>query len=265
MFRPAVSCLGMMLLVLAGGLSGEGTERDVITITTVYDNNAFIEGLTPSWGFSCMVQGLEKTILFDTGADGDVLLANMEQLGLDPQLVQVVVLSHLHGDHTGGLTDFLGLNRQVEVYLLDSSSSSLKRKVTDAGAQLVLVREPEQICQGAFLTGQMGKVIPEQALVLKTGQGLAIITGCAHPGITAVIERSREIGEGSAYLVMGGFHLYGAFRQQVGEILDKFHDLGVVKVSPCHCTGPEAIEMFREAYGEDYIQNGVGQVITLER
>ena len=177
----------------------------------------------------------------------------------------MVVLSHLHGDHTGGLADFLGLNRQVEVYLLDSSPRSLKRKVTDAGAQLVVIRESEQICQGAFLTGQMGNVIPEQALVLKTGQGLAIITGCAHPGITGVIERGCEIGEGSAYLVMGGFHLCGAFRQRVGEILDKFQDLGVVKVSPCHCTGPEAIKMFREAYGEDYIQNGVGQVITLER
>jgi 7,8-dihydropterin-6-yl-methyl-4-(beta-D-ribofuranosyl)aminobenzene 5'-phosphate synthase len=111
----------------------------------------------------------------------------------------------------------------------------------------------------------MGVAIPEQALILQTAEGLVVITGCAHPGILQMIEKSREIGKGPVHLVMGGFHLFGASRQQVREILSQFRDLGVVKVSPCHCAGTEVIEMFQESYGQDYIQCGVGQVIHLKR
>lgn len=265
MLLRAVLCWCMTLLALTGNLTGEVASVDSITITTVYDNNPYVEGLTSSWGFSCLVQGLEKTILFDTGGDGEILLANMKKLALDPQIVQVVVLSHLHGDHTGGLADFLQVNPQVTVYMLDSFAKHLSREVTEGGAQLVAVEDPVEICQGAFLTGEMGTIIPEQALILKTSQGLVIITGCAHPGIVSVVERSRRIGQGSPYLVMGGFHLFGASRPKVREMLSQFRALGVAKVSPCHCTGSEAIGMFAETYEEGYIRNGVGRVITLER
>jgi 7,8-dihydropterin-6-yl-methyl-4-(beta-D-ribofuranosyl)aminobenzene 5'-phosphate synthase len=254
-----------MLLVPKFNVAGEGASVDSVTITTVYDNHPYVEGLVSSWGFSCVVQGLEKTILFDTGGDGGILLANMKQLALDPKIVQIVVLSHLHGDHTGGLTDFLQVNPQVTVYLLDSFAEHLKREIRERGAQVVTVEESVEICQGAFLTGEMGTAIREQALVLKTSQGLVIITGCAHPGIVDVVSKGQEIGKLPLYLVMGGFHLFGASRPRVREILSQFRDLGVIKVSPCHCTGSEAISMFAETYGQGYIQNGTGQVITVER
>jgi 7,8-dihydropterin-6-yl-methyl-4-(beta-D-ribofuranosyl)aminobenzene 5'-phosphate synthase len=238
---------------------------DTVTITIVYDNISYIKGLTSSWGFSCVVQGLEKTILFDTGGNGQILLANMRQLSLDPQIVQVVVLSHPHSDHTGGLADFLQENPKVAVYLPESFPEHFKGEVKEDGARLVAVEEPVEVCQGAFLTGQMGTAIPEQALVLKTSQGLVIITGCAHPGIVDVVERSQEIGKTASYFVMGGFHLFGTSRPRVREIVGQFRDLGVARVSPCHCTGSEAMEMFQMAYGEDYIPCGVGRVISLQR
>ena len=119
MFGNITLFLCAMLLAPNFNLAGEVASVDSITITVVYDNETLVNDLVPSWGFSCLVQGLEKTILFDTGGDGEILLANMEQLGLDPQTVQVIVLSHLHGDHTGGLTDFLRVNPRVTVYLLD--------------------------------------------------------------------------------------------------------------------------------------------------
>jgi 7,8-dihydropterin-6-yl-methyl-4-(beta-D-ribofuranosyl)aminobenzene 5'-phosphate synthase len=265
MFGIRVLCLCMILFAFTGNVAGEVASVDSITITTVYDNNPFVEGLVSSWGFSCVVQGLEKTILFDTGGDGEVLLTNMQQLALDPQIVQIVVLSHQHGDHTGGLADFLQANPEVTVYMLDSFAEHLRRDVTERGAQLVTVEEPVQICQGVFLTGEMGTAISEQALVLKTSQGLVIITGCAHPGIVDVVKKSQEIGKLPPYLVMGGFHLFGASRPKVREILSQFRELGVAKVSPCHCTGSEAISMFAGTYGPGYIQNGIGLVITMER
>lgn len=83
--------------------SGPAVTRADPTITVVFDNNPYKEGLATSWGFSCVVGGTEKTILFDTGGEGSILSANMDALGIDPAEIDVVVLSHIHGDHVGGL------------------------------------------------------------------------------------------------------------------------------------------------------------------
>ena len=53
-------------------------------VTILYDNNRFDPQLKTAWGFSCLVLGLEKTILFDAGGDGYTLLDNMRQLGVEP-------------------------------------------------------------------------------------------------------------------------------------------------------------------------------------
>ena len=94
----------------------EASGRGGIVTTIVYDNNPGRGDLTPAWGFACVVGGLGKTILFDTGGDGRILLANLRKLGLDPNQIDAVVISHIHGDHTGGLASFLRLRRGVPVY-----------------------------------------------------------------------------------------------------------------------------------------------------
>jgi 7,8-dihydropterin-6-yl-methyl-4-(beta-D-ribofuranosyl)aminobenzene 5'-phosphate synthase len=38
--------------------------------------------------------------------------------------------------------------------------------------------------------------------------------------------------------------------------------LGVARVGPTHCTGPDAISRFRDAYGDRFIPGGVGTVVT---
>jgi len=76
----------------------------------LFDNNPYEKGLEVSWGFSCLIKGAEKTILFDTGGDGSILMANIEKMGIDPSEIDLVVLSHDHLDHTGGLSAFLEKN-----------------------------------------------------------------------------------------------------------------------------------------------------------
>ncbi len=67
------------------------SEGDVM-LTICYDNHPGEPGLRPAWGFACVVQGMDKTILFDTGGDGDTLLANMQELGIEPAHIDAVVL-----------------------------------------------------------------------------------------------------------------------------------------------------------------------------
>ena len=79
------------------------TTRACSTITVLYDNNPFDERLNTAWGFAALVEYQDQTLLFDTGGDGPTLLGNMNTLEIDPTRIQNIVLSHAHGDHTGGL------------------------------------------------------------------------------------------------------------------------------------------------------------------
>ena len=89
--------------------SAQGEERDYpVRITIIYDNNPYDPRLRTAWGFGGLIETRDTTILFDTGGDGATLLGNMATLGIEPENIEVVVLSHIHGDHTGGLGSLLG-------------------------------------------------------------------------------------------------------------------------------------------------------------
>jgi 7,8-dihydropterin-6-yl-methyl-4-(beta-D-ribofuranosyl)aminobenzene 5'-phosphate synthase len=231
-------------------------------ITVLYDNNRYDPRLIPGWGLSCLVEGLEKTILFDSGGDGSVLLHNMGHLGIEPARVDVIVLTHIHGDHTGGLGAFLREYRGIVLYVPLSFPKVLKEDAVALGAHMVEVSGPKEIFSSVFTTGELGSGIREQSLVLRTDNGLIIITGCAHPGVVEVVRKAKEItGEDRVYLALGGFHLAGESPSRLKSILKEFRRLSVQKVAPCHCSGDGTRRLFKEEYGVDCIECGVGRII----
>ena len=229
-----------------------------VIFTIVFDNNESDQRLETAWGFSCLVEGLEKTILFDTGGDSGLLLRNMHTLGIDPTIVDVVVISHVHGDHVGGLAGFLQENHAVTVYLPQSFPQNIKDATRDAGAELVEVAGPVRLCDLVYSTGELGAWIKEQSLVIQTAQGLVVITGCAHPGVVGIVRRAKELRDGEIHIVLGGFHLGGASEGKIAGIVTEFQQLGVQRVAPCHCSGELTRRLFRDAYGENFIAAGVG-------
>jgi len=235
-----------------------------ITITIVYDNNYYDNRLMPTWGFSCVVKSPQKTILFDTGSDGTVLLHNMAKFGIDLKEVDVVVLSHIHGDHVGGLASFLKCNSKVTVYMPVSFPQGMKDEVINTGAKLEEIDKARELFGGAFTTGELDGGIKEQSLVLRAPKGLVVITGCAHPGIVNIAKRSKEITGQKIYLMVGGFHLGGAFPSQINYVAESLLQLGVEKVAPCHCSGDQARKMFKDYFGDGYVDCGVGKGIVIE-
>ncbi|HIC94861.1 MAG TPA: MBL fold metallo-hydrolase [Anaerolineae bacterium] len=233
-----------------------------LTITIVYDNNPYDKRLKAAWGFSCLVERGDFDLLFDTGADAPTLLANMAALGLDPAEIDIVVLSHIHGDHIGGLEGILAVNKETTVYLPRSFPAGLKERI-GASARVVEVHEPLEIAEGVYTTGELGAGIIEQSLVLVTERGLVVITGCAHPGVVNIVAKAKEITGGEVYLVMGGFHLGGASEATIEGIVEDFRKLGVQKVAPCHCSGDLARSIFERAYGQNFIRVGVGSKLEI--
>ena len=234
-----------------------------MTITVVYDNNPYKEGLETAWGFSCVIAGAEKTILFDTGGDGSILLGNMEKLEIEPKSIDTVVLSHIHGDHTGGLDSFLEKNHEVTVYLPESFPEKFKDNVRGYGAKIVEVEQHCKICESVYSTGQLGKLIKEQSLIIRTEVGLIVITGCAHPGIVKIVNTAKDLLKDDILLVMGGFHLEWATKGKIKKIVSAFKKANVRYVGPCHCSGDKARTLFEEHFGENYINIGAGRVTTL--
>ena len=239
------------------------TGRPAPCILVTYDNNPYDDKLKTAWGFSCLVRLKEMSVLFDTGGDSSKLLFNMKQLEIDPKEVTAVVLSHIHGDHVGGLPGFLRENSKVTVYAPKSFPQNFKDEIRAAGATLEEIREAKKLIDDVYTTGELGNGIIEQSLIVKTESGLVVITGCAHPGIVKIVETAKKLVKGDVLLVMGGFHLGGKSEREIKDIITSFKRLSVRHVGPCHCSGDKARRLFKEAYGTSFLQVGVGRIISI--
>jgi 7,8-dihydropterin-6-yl-methyl-4-(beta-D-ribofuranosyl)aminobenzene 5'-phosphate synthase len=281
--RRIITLAGLVLILLGGGIGfgwikGRGAKMEKreefispslrpaeteLTLITVYDNNQYDPDLKTGWGFACLVKFKDKNILFDTGADAPTLLANMEKLGIDPKEIEIVVLSHIHGDHVNGLWGLLERAGEAKVYIPASFPDSFREKVKSYGASYQDVKGLTQLKEGIYSTGELGTFIKEQALVVKTKKGLMVLTGCAHPGVVNLVRRAKEIMGEEIYLISGGFHLLDTPDSEIKEIIANLKNLGVKKIAPCHCSGERARHLFKENFGRDYLENGVGRKIEI--
>lgn len=209
-------------------------------ITIIYDNTVFEGNLKSNWGFSSLIEVKDRTILFDTGADGSILLSNMEKLGMDPQRVDEVFISHNHADHIGGLPAFLEENSQVKVWAPPSF------KVSEKAAEVGTVKGPTELHDGIYSTGELEGI--EQSLCLGTKKGLLVVAGCSHPKMSNILEAASQFGE--VYGIIGGLH--GTPAKELA---------GLDLICATHCTKHK--EEMRKLYSEQYLEGGVGRIIEL--
>jgi len=252
-------------LCLFGLMASGARAQGGLVIRVIYNNVVHDGDLEGRWGFACVIEGMEETILFDTGGDGKLLMKNMKKMGIDPSSIEMVVISHEHNDHIGGLEAFLKKNDRAIVFTPASFSEKYKSFVKKKKIKSVDVKGPMNICRNVVTTGEMGKEIVEQSLIIVTDRGPVLITGCAHPGIVKIVEKTLDLTAKQPLLVMGGFHLRDLNDDDVRKIAASMKELGVIYCGASHCTGDRAIAVFREEFGKRFVETGAGAVIAIDR
>ena len=233
----------------------------MLKISILYDNRSISRDFIYGWGFSCLIETEDYTILFDTGGRGDVLLSNMEKMNVDVNAIEHIFLSHIHGDHTGGLTSILEKKPKVTVWIPDSFPESAKFDIGTFGARVRSIKKPSHLFKNVYSTGELGRSPKEHALIIDEGQEIILITGCAHPGIANFSMVAKNYLNKDIALVLGGMHLGGLNKKEINHIIGLLKQIGVKKVAPCHCTGEYAIELFKSEYKENFIEVATGSVI----
>ena len=214
--------------------------KNTMKITILYDNTSNYPDLIPDWGFSCLVEAYGKKILFDTGAKGEILLNNMKTLKVNPLEIDEIFISHLHWDHTGGLSAFLRLNNQVKLWI-----PSYFREAK-AAKEAIEVKVPTKLYEGIYSTGELEGI--EQSLCVETEKGIVIIAGCSHPKMEHILQVASEFGK--VHGIIGGLH---------GTEPESLKGLNLICAT--HCTQYKS--RIKSLYPQEYIEGGAGRVIEI--
>jgi len=210
-------------------------------ITIIYDNTSARSDLQADWGFSALVEVKERKILFDTGANGRILLSNMEKLKINPKEIEDIFISHPHWDHTGGLSSFLRLNNKVKLWIPSYFPEAGNAK------EVIEVKKPTKLYEGIYSTGELDGI--EQSLCVETKKGIVVIAGCSHPRMEHILNTASKFGK--VYGIIGGLH---ATKPESLKELDL--------ICPTHCTQYKS--EIKYLYPEKYIEGGAGKIIEIE-
>jgi len=141
--------------------------------------------LRGEWGLAMHAESRRadetRHVMIDFGYTPEVLLNNMEILGVDPARFDAMVLSHGHYDHFGGMVGFLNahgraLRKTLPFYVGGEDCFCLRRNaggnfgaldrraIVDSNLSLMMASEPALIAGHGFTTGRIGQTSFEQPL-----------------------------------------------------------------------------------------------------
>lgn len=104
--------------------------------------------------------------------------------------------------------------------------------------------------------------LDDYSLILKTGQGLVIILGCAHAGLINILEHATEqTGEDRIHAILGGTHLGFSPLQQLDRTIAGLHRFNVRKLAVSHCTGQKPGARLAAEFGDGFDFAPVGYTL----
>lgn len=195
-------------------------------------------------GLSLYIEKDDKRILFDTGRS-DNFIKNAEMLGINLEAIDLVILSHGHGDHGGGLIPFLKVNSKAKIYMKRRANGdyfagniffkkniSINKAVfenyssrieyidnfTEITKDVYIItdinRNHKTPDGNKYLLAKEGKKFVkdkfehELIMAIKEGNEICMFSGCSHNGIINMIDAVKgAFLNVSIKAIVGGFHL----------------------------------------------------------
>lgn len=256
-------------------------------IYTLIENTSCVDGFAYEHGLSLYIETEKMRILFDSGQSG-AFADNAVKLGIDLGKVDVMILSHGHYDHSGGIGRFLELNNTAPVYI-SSTAFGMHYNAEDRyigvdeelknSSRFVFVDDYEEIGEGITLYGadKINAVTPidsaglkikapsgmipdtfrhEQYLMIEENNHKVLISGCSHNGILNIMETMKPD------VLVGGFHFMKKSVEEVKAPADKLMEYDT-KYFTCHCTGLEQFDCMKQIMGDKLSYLSAGQVIEV--
>ena len=261
-------------------------------IKTLIENTTAIPGLAVEAGLGMYAEAAGRKFLFDTGMTGD-FVDNAEKLGVDLKAVDMVIISHGHDDHGGGLKRFMEINPTAPIY---TNEHAFRSFFAGNGRDISLAAElkgnPRVVVTGDYLdlgngmelftcnqnerkhhmgtfgltTLSNGEQIPddfrhEQYLLVKEGEKKVLFSGCSHKGILNIMEWVK------CDVLLGGFHFMRLALE--GEDLEYLkHAAKQLMNYPttyytCHCTGLKQYAVLKEIMGEQLQYSATGSELVI--
>jgi 7,8-dihydropterin-6-yl-methyl-4-(beta-D-ribofuranosyl)aminobenzene 5'-phosphate synthase len=281
---------------LGQATAGADTARPRITV--LFDALCSETHLIKDWGYAALIEIGGRRILFDTGNNGETLAHNARALGADLGRLDMVVMSHRHGDHMGGMAHLLSVNPKVTIYAPKegfgvyggdlpgsfyrrSEGLPAHRRYYDGkppevmrfgaawpGANIRLIDKTTELAPGvhaiSLVSDKPGTLeLRELSLALSTPQGLVLVVGCSHPGIDRILEAAVKI-DPRIHLIAGGMHMVVSKDDEIAKTIGVMQNTyKVAYVAPGHCTGEPAFEAMGRAFGDRYLYAGVGARLML--
>ncbi len=271
-------------------------------IVNLIENTEGSRGCLFEHGLSFYVETGEHKLLVDAGATG-AFLVNAQRLGVDLGQVDMMILSHGHYDHGGGILDLAAQHPHIRILMQNGADGAYYHKndkmVKYIGIdpqvmelpQVELVEGDKEIDDGIFLfTGVTGRklwpsgnrelkekrgagfcqdeFLHEQYLVLSEGRKRVLLSGCAHNGILNIIEKYRELYGTDPDVVVSGFHMnkkHGYSQEDLETIKEIAAELKKTDTLfyTGHCTGEIPYQIMKKIMGEQLVYVHSGDEIVL--
>lgn len=214
-------------------------------ILNLIENTEGRAGCAFAHGLSFYVETKKHRLLLDLGPSAETL-TNAERLGIDLSAVDMVILSHGHYDHSGGIPAFAKCNDRAVIYMQASAAADYFADDGEAapvryrciGIDKTIPMLPQtRFVQGDFKIDEELELFTikerthrlpftnrrllvrkeeayqrddfrhEQFLVIRQEGKLVLMSGCAHNGILSILDAFREKYGRAPDLVVSGFHL----------------------------------------------------------
>lgn len=276
----------------------------MLRITALSENTAKMGDYLAEWGLSILIETDSDKILLDTGTsisaihNAETLGINFKEID------KIVLSHGHYDHTGGLREILHRMKKEVEIIAHpDVWQAKYHRRKDDTeryigipfqreeleslGARFHLTKQPIEIADNILTTGEVpmiteyetidpglyikqnsefipDPVMDDQAIVIKTEQGLVIVLGCAHRGMINTIYHAREItGVKEIQAVIGGSHLVGTSEERLWQSIAALREMGVQKLGLCHCTDIPVISILAQEFGEGFLFIKSGTQLSL--